>query len=294
MNIKRAFTLIELLIVISIISMLSSIILATTTTVKAKGRDAQRIQQIRQIDLALRLYIEANGHAPYLGGTGCQTISTAPTSSVLPGCIAVSTPGVSGGYDANWSTFTGQISPYMPRTPSDPCGSSCISASGFPIGYTYVAPVAMQYYCSLSGTLCSGSVNNSSYQMYAPLEQQVPSYGSNGLTSNYFSPAGVGDVTPPSVPQNVSLVLTDQLSSTLAQSSWSASTDTGGAGIAGYKVYYSHDSSPTFAPRITSLTSDSTTILSGLYVTICVEVSAYDNIGNESAHSSPRTCQPVP
>jgi len=55
----QAFTLIELLVVISIISLLSSIVLASLTEAKKKARDARRLQDMGQIQLALDLYYSA-------------------------------------------------------------------------------------------------------------------------------------------------------------------------------------------------------------------------------------------
>jgi prepilin-type N-terminal cleavage/methylation domain-containing protein len=54
----RAFTLIELLVVIAIIAILTGIILTSLTGSKAKGRDAQRVSDIGQIQLALELYFD--------------------------------------------------------------------------------------------------------------------------------------------------------------------------------------------------------------------------------------------
>ena len=61
---KRGFTLIELLVVIAIIGILASIILASLNTARAKGRDARRISDVKQIQLALELYYDANGSYP--------------------------------------------------------------------------------------------------------------------------------------------------------------------------------------------------------------------------------------
>ncbi|MDB5266502.1 MAG: hypothetical protein JWN89_317 [Parcubacteria group bacterium] len=69
---NRGFTLIELLVVISIISLLSSIILSSLQSARSKARDAQRIQTLRQMVTALRLYADTSGHYPittYNGNT---------------------------------------------------------------------------------------------------------------------------------------------------------------------------------------------------------------------------------
>ncbi len=61
---KRGFTLIELLVVIAIIGLLSAVVLASLTTAQQKGRDARRLSDIKQIQLALELYYDANQSYP--------------------------------------------------------------------------------------------------------------------------------------------------------------------------------------------------------------------------------------
>lgn len=58
---KRGFTLIELLVVIAIIGILSSIVLASLNSARQKGRDARRISDIKQLQLANELFYDANG-----------------------------------------------------------------------------------------------------------------------------------------------------------------------------------------------------------------------------------------
>jgi prepilin-type N-terminal cleavage/methylation domain-containing protein len=63
-TLRRGFTLIELLVVIAIIGILSAVVLASLNTARAKGRDASRISQIRQIQYGLELYRATNGVYP--------------------------------------------------------------------------------------------------------------------------------------------------------------------------------------------------------------------------------------
>lgn len=77
---KSGFTLIELLVVIAIIGILTAIISANLFTAKAKARDARRISDIAQIQLALELVFDRCGTFP---GTGILTSSTAVCTGTL-------------------------------------------------------------------------------------------------------------------------------------------------------------------------------------------------------------------
>lgn len=60
---QRGFTLIELLVVIAIIGVLASIVLASLNSARRKSRDARRITDIKQLQLALELYFDGQGNA---------------------------------------------------------------------------------------------------------------------------------------------------------------------------------------------------------------------------------------
>ena len=64
---NKGFTLIELLVVIAIIGILASVVLASLNTARRKSRDARRIADVKQIQLALELYFDAN-NGTYPGG----------------------------------------------------------------------------------------------------------------------------------------------------------------------------------------------------------------------------------
>jgi len=63
-NRSRGFTLIELLVVIAIIGILSSVVLASLNSARQKSRDARRIGDIKQLQLALEMYYDSNNGYP--------------------------------------------------------------------------------------------------------------------------------------------------------------------------------------------------------------------------------------
>ena len=61
---NRAFTLVELMIVIAIIALLTGLMMANFSTSKGKSRDGQRISDLAQIQIALGLYFDRCGQFP--------------------------------------------------------------------------------------------------------------------------------------------------------------------------------------------------------------------------------------
>lgn len=61
---KKGFTLIELLVVIAIIGILSSVVLASLNSARQKSRDARRIGDIKQLQLALEMYYDSTNEYP--------------------------------------------------------------------------------------------------------------------------------------------------------------------------------------------------------------------------------------
>ncbi len=62
---NAGFTLIELLVVIAIIGLLSSVVLASLNSARQKGRDARRVADLKQLQVALELYYSSQGNPAY-------------------------------------------------------------------------------------------------------------------------------------------------------------------------------------------------------------------------------------
>lgn len=63
-NNKKGFTLIEILVVVSIIGLLASVVLVGLGGIQAKGADARRIADLRQVQNGLELYYSKNFSYP--------------------------------------------------------------------------------------------------------------------------------------------------------------------------------------------------------------------------------------
>ena len=96
----RGFTLIELLVVIAIIGILASIVLVSLQTARQKSRDARRIADIKNIQLALEEYYNDFLVYPrdiYAGSSG------SPVSSGLAPAYMSSVPTDPNGTNCGWT-----------------------------------------------------------------------------------------------------------------------------------------------------------------------------------------------
>lgn len=95
---SRAFTLIELIVVIAIIGMLVSVVLASLNTARTKARDARRMEDVSAIQKALGLYVITNSNFP-----------VSPAATTLSGTDAVSL-----------ALIAADTIPDVPRDPQSP------------------------------------------------------------------------------------------------------------------------------------------------------------------------------
>ncbi|MDP2932549.1 MAG: prepilin-type N-terminal cleavage/methylation domain-containing protein [bacterium] len=147
------FTLIELLVVIAIIGVLASVVLVSLNGARVKARDAKRAGDLKQINTALELYNDDNGHYPIVGTWACfDCVSYIGTAVTNP----------------NAANITAALSSYMSAAPKDP------KNLGGDSGYLYYSdgtnyklmawrtPENMKNYgSSLIDTVRCGTVNSS-------------------------------------------------------------------------------------------------------------------------------------
>jgi len=132
MSSKKGFTLIELLVVIAIIGILSSVELASLNSARQKSRDARRVSDIKQVQLALELYYDSCSSYP-------QTLATTASN----GCPSGTTLGS-----------------FIAKIPTDPSTNAAYSYGVYTSNV--IPPVA--------GNACSGSSVCTFYQIGATLE----------------------------------------------------------------------------------------------------------------------------
>lgn len=116
---QSGFTLIELLVVIAIIGLLSSIAVASLNSARMKARDTRRIENLRQIRLALELFFDAKGYYPRSGcGWDCNGYRVSYSS-------------------VSWNSLASDLAPYIASLPKDPINSSCAPWNNNCFSYTY-------------------------------------------------------------------------------------------------------------------------------------------------------------
>lgn len=174
---QSGFTLIELLVIISIIGLLASIVLTSLSSARAKGRDAKRIQDLKQMDTAIQLYIDKYGHAPYLGANNC----TATNPIGYNPCASVSVA-----QKDNWAILESELSEYLSKLPTDPCGETCNVDRRW-AAYIYKSPSSISQWCNGSCGLSESEmetaysifagVMESSSSNYNTVYQNTPTFG---------------------------------------------------------------------------------------------------------------------
>jgi len=137
-NRKSGFTLIELLVVIAIIGILSSVVLASLNSARQKSRDAARISDIKQMQIALELYFDDNnGYPTAVNYAGLDLVPYMPTMPTDP---SVSVAGTGYYYQAAAGTDY-CLGAAMEGTPPGGGTASCLAGGGA----TDALPAAANY-----------------------------------------------------------------------------------------------------------------------------------------------------
>ena len=169
MKYQRAFSLIELLVVISIIALLSSVVLSSLNVARSKARDARRLSDMKQVQTALELYKSTYDTYPNMDGTGIRQNS----------CFD----------NGNGGTAVGQweraLTPLvteklLPELPRDPLNNSIISSANPFNCYTYNRNLSnFSYYeaCRNVETGTAEFLGNYEYILYYSLENRPMSRG---------------------------------------------------------------------------------------------------------------------
>lgn len=130
---ERGFTLIELLVVIAIIGILSSVVLASLNTARQKSRDARRISDVKQLQLALELSFDSNGTYP-------ANVAALVTDGFIP--AAPADPSTGSGYTYEQLSSGAD---YVLRATLEADNSALDSDMDGTIGTTDCADAAFQY-----------------------------------------------------------------------------------------------------------------------------------------------------
>lgn len=138
---ERGYTLVEIVIVIGIVAVLATIIWGAADAYRKKARDTERRSELKQIELALRMYKDSYGRYP---AEGCGAT----------GLWASPGPGTATWYVSCDDYIPGLTPSIMNTLPSDPNETNANS------GYMYrVSPDGMNYKVLAHNTVESKVIN---------------------------------------------------------------------------------------------------------------------------------------
>jgi prepilin-type N-terminal cleavage/methylation domain-containing protein len=176
---NKGFTLVELMVVISIVALLSAVVLSSINTARSKGRDAQRKLMAKQIQNALELYkLDNNGSYPLSSGSVACTNNPQGSwmSSVDSDC---------------WAVLGAALSPYLKTMPEDPLQST--AAATAPDNGPHTSPFYGFSYFSANGGV-GWCAPGTFYILIYRAENSTFSPGVNNCTGTQYQ-RGNGTVT---------------------------------------------------------------------------------------------------
>lgn len=95
-KIKKGFTLIEIMVVVLILGLLSTLVIINVNNSRINGRDAKRVQDLDSINTAIQMYADTYNNYPDSGDAWWAS------------------------NDSGWGDLAGILASYIPTLPKDP------------------------------------------------------------------------------------------------------------------------------------------------------------------------------
>lgn len=138
---NKGFTLVELLVAVGIIGVLASVSVVSVNSVRAKGRDAKRVSEVKQMQTALEAYFSNSASASY------PVLGTDATAATLGSGNQVKLCNTTVGFDTAANCDNAANAPvFMARVPRDPSNGAQIGGQAFE--YTYRSKTAANAECT--------------------------------------------------------------------------------------------------------------------------------------------------
>jgi len=183
---KKGFTLVELLVVISIIGLLSTIAIVSLGSARAKSRDTKRIADMKQFSTALEQYYSDQGGYPAV----TTMLATWTASGTPPVAPLAANDIVLGTATSNTLTSINTTAPSTPATSSIGSGTAgTVYMGNIP---KYPTPgqsgktsdcagwAGSAAYCYTSNASWAASTFATDYKLFWELEAQNPAANLNG------------------------------------------------------------------------------------------------------------------